>query len=407
MNGLRNHIDRKSVSSAGLRPPLHLRMIKLGRPEPRCAKRGYRRVAFEPIVWLISGLVTASCSRDAPVAENAIAGRNCTDCEIVLTRVGIMTDSADPGSLPDQAIYAERDSQGRLYTVSRSRTAVIVFDSLGVRLAELGGLGEGPGEFRAIRRLFVTPGDSLYVSDWVTARMTVYDPSLTFVRTQPSPYPPSLVLPDGSFVVAEQILTRKEIGYPIHVVDRAGRLLRSFGTDTPQYRSDMKLIINRLVSTASSGRVWAVAQGRYTIDLWNPASGGLEHRSKIESSWFREIAKWNYDERTRPGSIIESLWEGQDGVIWIVFRVAEVNWQIPPRANEERVISEEEYQKTYDWIIEAVDPQRNVVLASRRFDGIFWVRPPSRVIVSARADSDTTARLVVLEPKLTNKGRAQ
>jgi hypothetical protein len=345
-----------------------------------------------------------ACAGDARTTNRA--DTRCSDCDIVLLRVGVMTDSTDPGSLPD-IVYAERDSQGRVYTASRNRTSVLVFDSTGARIAELGSAGAGPREYRAIRRVLVGPDDSMFVSDWGTGRITVYDPSLRFVRTQLSQYPPSLVLPDGSFVIADQIRARRDIGYPIHTVDPSGRLLRSFGTDTPQYSSDMRLIANRLVAAASSGRVWAAPQGRYVIERWNPATGTLEQRSTIESAWFTDIATWNYDERVRPGSVIESLWEGDDGLMWVVFRVPDLNWRVPDRANEERVISDEEYKATYDWIIEAVDVGANAVLATRRFDGILWVRPPSRVIVSGRVDDQGVASFEVWVPELVQKDDTQ
>jgi hypothetical protein len=85
------------------------------------------RCGFQRALPFIVSFNFVSCGGDTPPDDHA-ATRICTACEIVLTRVGVMSDSANPGSLPDETVYAERDKQGRLYTVSRSRNSVLVFD---------------------------------------------------------------------------------------------------------------------------------------------------------------------------------------------------------------------------------------------------------------------------------------
>ena len=64
---------------------------------------------------------------------------------------------------------------------------------------------------------------------------------------------PDLLMPDGSFLLGRQIRTSESIGYPMHVVDREGRVVRSFGTDEPQHRRGMDHILTRKVALGRDG----------------------------------------------------------------------------------------------------------------------------------------------------------
>lgn len=330
-----------------------------------------------------------------PVVTTAV---RCAPCQITLHRVGAFSDSAEPGVLPNTMVFAVLDSSGRLFTTSRKKDAVLVFGADGALLGRLGRVGDGPGEFRMVRRILIGPGDSIYISDW-SLRVHVFAPTLMFVRTQLVPHPPSLVLADGSFVVAEQIGTADKIGYPVHHIHADGRFGKSFGADTPQYRPDLKLITNRFVAIADSGNAWTIAPGRYTIERWNPSTGQRTFRIDVRSDWFTEVAKWPMDENVRPPAVVETLWE-DEGVLWVLFRVADQNWSAPRNANEERAIDADEYNQTYDWIVEAVDPQSGLVLASRRFDSVLWGRSPSTVLVSEVDTDILSSKFEVWRPTL-------
>ena len=91
----------------------------------------------------------------------------------------------------------------------------------------------------------------------------------------------------------------------------------------------------------------------------------------------------------RPFPLVEGLWEDENGLVWTVVRDADVDWVPPPRANEYRPVDREQYDRTYDWVLEVVDPGSGRVLTSRRFDEALWYRPPSRILVS-RVDTVLT-----------------
>ncbi|MEO7363500.1 MAG: 6-bladed beta-propeller [Gemmatimonadaceae bacterium] len=342
-------------------------------------------------------MALVSACKDKPAAPVA-----CTDCEIVLQRVGEFSDAFDPGALPDNLVFAERDTAGRLYTVSRKKDAVFVFSADGKLIKRLGQTGDGPGEFRAVRRVLIGPADSVYVADWAL-RINVFSPDLNFARSQSVSNSPSLVLNDGGLIVAEQIRTPERIGYPVHSFRANGEFEKSFGVDTPLYRPDRKLITNRLAANASAGGIWTLPQGHYTFERWDPHAGVRRQSFAVQSSWFKTLAKWPMDETARPASVIESFSEDA-GLLWVLFRVADTDWAVPPRANTERPVSKEEYDKTFDWIIEAVAVNTGQVVASKRFHNVLWGRAPSKVLVSSREEGAGSATYDVWLPTLKRRG---
>lgn len=340
----------------------------------------------------ILAFIVAACERAA--THNAA----CTTCDIELERIAEISDAFDPGVLPELFVYADRDARGRIYATSKRRDGLFVFDKDGKFLQRLGTTGDGPGEFRLVRRVFIGAGDSIVVSDW-SLRVHIFTPELLFARTQTVAGFPALLLPNGEFVVAEPLGAPGRVGYPLHHVLADGSYGKSFGTDTLQSGADVKLFATRLIANADSGGIWTVAPGRYVIERWNPTLGTRAKSLPVKSAWFKELARWPADERVRPPAIIEALHD-DDGVLWVLFRVADLEWKAPGQPNEERLVSTEEYEATFDWIVEAVDPITGDVMASKRFKQALVGRPPSRVFVSVRRSASEHAGFDVWRPVL-------
>ena len=212
-------------------------------------------------------------------------------------------------------------------------------------------------------------------------------------------------MPDGSLLVAAQTRTSETIGYPMHVVDREGRVVRSFGTDEPQYDPDLNHILTRTVALGQDGTVWAMAPARYLLERWDPSTGEQLQSTRIPSDWFwfRESIQAYTDETVRRPPLVEGLWEDEDGLVWIIVHDADADWAPPPRSNEERPLDLQEYDRLFDSVIEVVDPGLGRVLASRRFSEVLWYRSPSGILVS-RADTIlTTVAYDVWKPTLQQR----
>ncbi len=324
----------------------------------------------------------AGCGAEAPPPE---ASGPCPagDCQIELEHITRITDADDPGILPEYVIWLQETEAGTFVSASLDLTHIVEFGPDGRLARVIGRAGEGPGEFGRLRTLIPGPGDTLFAPDMGQGRITMFGPDRALAGTLPMPFlSPALVLPDGSFLVARQIRRSETIGYPMHVVDREGRVVRSFGTDEPQYRPDLNHILTRKVALGQDGTVWAMAPARYLLERWDPSTGEQLQSTRIRSEWFRESIEPYTDETVRPPPLVEGLWEDEDGLVWTIVQDADVDWEPPPRANEHRPLDRHEWERLHDWVVEVVDPGSGRVLATRRFRETLWYRPPSRILVS-------------------------
>lgn len=73
------------------------------------------------------------------------------------------------GEIPAAAV----NSRGEIVVVDRKAWDVRLFDSRGAFLKQLGGRGQGPGEFRSPHSVLVTPSDEIWVAD-MQRRLTIF-----------------------------------------------------------------------------------------------------------------------------------------------------------------------------------------------------------------------------------------
>ena len=78
---------------------------------------------------------------------------------------------------------ANRLSDGSIAMMNNGSGKIRIFDAGGTHLRSMGGKGEGPGEFRIGRYIWVLPGDTLWVGDYRPWRYHVYASTGEFVRT--------------------------------------------------------------------------------------------------------------------------------------------------------------------------------------------------------------------------------
>lgn len=347
-------------------------------PAPtRVVSREARRPLLRSLFLCV---VITGCSAEGPPRE---ASGPCPsgDCRIELEHIARITDADHPGILPTPLVWLQETEAGTFVSASLDMTQIAEFSVDGRLVGVIGRSGQGPGEFLRLRTLVPGPGDTLFAPDMGQGRITMLGPDRELAGTLPVPFPPDLVMPDGLFLFAQQIPRTETIGYPMHLVDREGRVVRSFGTDQPQYRPDLDHILTRKVAPGPDGTVWAMAPARYLLERWDPTTGEQLQSTRIPSDWFSESIDPT-DLAVRPPSRVEGLWEDEDGLVWTIVRDADVDWERPPRGNETRPMDQQEYDRLFDWVIEVVDPGSGHVLASRRYGETLWYRTPSRILVS-------------------------
>lgn len=360
-----------------------------------------RRPRRPPVRIVLLCVAVTGCGEEVPPTE--ASGPCASGCRIEFERITRVTDAGDPGILNPEFTWLQETEAGTFVAASMDYTQIAEFGSDGRLVRVIGRAGQGPGEFLILVTPIPGPGDTLFAADLELGRITMFGPDRAPAGTIATRFVPTLLMPDGSFLVAWQIRRRETIGYPIHVVDREGEVIRSFGAHEPQYRPDLDHLLTRKVALARDGTVWAMAPARYVLERWDPSTGEQLQSTPIGSEWFRESLAPYTDRTVLPPSRVEGLWEDEDGLVWTIVRDADVDWEPSPRANEHRPYETGERDRLFDWVVEVVDPGSGRVLATRRSDVVLGYRPPSRILVSLVDTLFATVAYDVWKPTLQQR----
>jgi hypothetical protein len=270
----------------------------------------------------------------------------------------------DPGRIGTTANFA-RDSRGNLIVFRQNQGHV--FDSTGMLLRTFGREGEGPGEYRLVRDLIVTPGDSVLILDSRNARITLLDPEYEVAATTTLPFTQvdgGLRVPSGEWVINANVLTQDRVGWPLHLLGPDGTVARSFGSLNPVFRRDAPSLGKRSLASAGGNRIWAAHEKEYRIELWTV--GGDRLRALVRDvDWFRP---WVLNGPTTPekpwNPRLASMQVDSQGIMWVHVSFAKPNWsdyvyEFTPGAFAIR----EPMHQAFRVLLEAVDPNRGCVLA--------------------------------------------
>lgn len=103
---------------------------------------------------------------------------------------------------------AFRMDDGTIVVVDRLASQVSLFDPAGVFIADMGGRGEGPGEFQFLQYAWAS-GDTIRVSDSMLSRISVFDRAGRVLETIPVEVAPGTGIPtaethfaDGTILVS-------------------------------------------------------------------------------------------------------------------------------------------------------------------------------------------------------------
>ncbi|HET7586123.1 MAG TPA: 6-bladed beta-propeller [Gemmatimonadaceae bacterium] len=265
-----------------------------------------------------------------------------------------------------------QDSRGRMYLAGPYATQIVVFDRDGRFLKTLGRGGHGPGEFAGIGSMQIGPGDSLFVFDNPESRLSVFSPELKFIRSARLALVPQVnntVLPDGRIVIGRSVLTRELAGQPLHLLDRDGGRVRSFGNLSGILRPDVPGMLDRTVATSRGRYIWSAHQVEYVIDRIDVETGTITDVIRRNASWFPSRMK----PQTRPEDIraepaVIDLQEDDAGRLWMLIAVPDKDWRkqlVPPQAGDQHG-TVRDMQRFYDTRIEVLDPAQGRLIASLR-----------------------------------------
>lgn len=342
-----------------------------------------RTRALVRVLIVCAAVASMSLTARAQIVRRVMYRNSCTVCQITFIKVASLGGPAD-SVLVSPVSTPVWDSKGRYYASSIDNYQVIVFDAAGRILRTLGRRGEGPGEFSSpgIRNLAVGPGDSLLVFQF--GRLSVFTSEglhVRTVRTLPASITYASALSDGRLVVAANFRSPATFGFPYHLLDPNGNVVKSFGdpyvgqymddSDTPKRLDDPP---PPFALSPDQKSIWS-APG-YHVREWM-LDGRLRTAIDIAASpWHlarRDTTMTDRMGTKRPvrvgGSEIDILGVDRRGMIWV--RTAQ-----PATARKKGV-----------YAVEVVDSRSGAVVASTQAPG-YLRRFTDDKLVTIAEDSD-------------------
>jgi hypothetical protein len=197
-------------------------------------------------------------------------------------------------------------------------------------------------------------------------KMNVFSATGEFVRSASFPgRPPSgfAVTKNGSIVVAAHINTPERVGFPLHLLDVDGTVLRSFAGTGTAYSSDDDVMFSQIVATAQSPEsIWSARIRAYEIEEWQPRTNTKVRRIERNAAWFDEGLR----DRGPMGSRLRWLREDEDGLLWTIVNVLTDDYASHTQAGTP-------INEYFDTIIEVLDPDKGELVATLRHDNFFFV----------------------------------
>lgn len=183
------------------------------------------------------------------------------------------------------------DGRGNIYVLDGKSRRVGVFDREGRSLRTIGvPAGQGPREATNLSGIAVTPGGTLFINDM--RKVIVYGPDGEYLRTFQIDFMVSSIGCPGT---EEMVAIGPNAGRILHVFDRAGKLLASFGEafTPPGELEPMKEMpmfgAPILFNCAKDGRIFVLNPHKYEVSVFKERR--LESVIKGRNNAFKPIQK--------------------------------------------------------------------------------------------------------------------
>lgn len=345
---------------------------------------------------LLIGVLMA-VTTSAPGQRRTTCGR----CEVVLREMWHLDTASTFLTFWPRTVVGSR---AHFYMVSLPQEVPFRVDRNGKNEEPLGRSGGGPGEFLGPTAIAIDRAQNVHVFDRTLGRRQVFNPSLKLLSASTigaTPVITALVLGNGNAVVNMGPGGGAAV-QPLHLMDPAGKIIKSFGGDVvlgpgPEGFRPHDLVVRRLAAS-STGGFWVAHTYDPVIEEYS-AAGELVRRTTVASRKFVQRSSGSRNESLlqrgkKPlGSMVVGLWERADGSVAWVFLV--------PTNLEYRGVNRWQMFRT---AIEIVDPANGEILATRElFSGEAIAVPETAAIAIYSEDADAQPRLVVYRVEINER----
>ena len=326
------------------------------------------------VAAMTGGFVRIGSAQQQPLRQISSIP-TCSRCRIVLESQALLR-------LPSESLSFAYGSQffrapnGSFLTWGLSETpSAALFDSSGTFVRVLSRVGTGPGEVGYVNPVVLGLGDSVWVLD--EGRRHVYTPDVRYVRTERARGVSDLVVgPNATIVVSSRIATPDRAGFPLHVLDRDGEPVHSFGTADPTIDPRRLAALNdnpsasqlRFLTPGEAGTFWAWSITRFILERYDFAGRLLTQGRHRMDGWYAPASE------RRPGrgeftglgpAFVQA--SRQPEIIWIVYHDRNASFREPDEQTSRKLNPANPYDGMYDLVVEAVDAANLQVVAVQRF----------------------------------------
>lgn len=300
------------------------------------------------------------------VPVKRIERNTCRSCVIELSPFASLSIPDSSGRLGAGDNWLTSDTQGRFFAYSADASGFGVFDPRGRLTARVDLYDGDQADSAGIYSILVGPGDSIFVYDGVRDQVTVFSSDLRFGRRFPlrlDDGKPRLFMGDLLLSVGG-IRSPERVGYPLHLFNKVGDIVSSFGAQTSAFRPDVRELIEmREVTSAGPVSVWSGWWNQYRVERWNSSQRVVEIIER-QVEWFEPWWRLPRDESAAPVPILVGLQQVGDTLL-VLTRIADRDWRLAAESagGLSRV---EDRDRVFDTMVEAIDLRKEGVIATAR-----------------------------------------
>ena len=191
-----------------------------------------------------------------------------------------------------------------------------------------------------------------------------------------------LALPNGTFIAKTGTAREQaELAAPLLLLSEDGRLIKRIGHLTPEEGSNLGLS-NRSVSLGKERtHFWVMRRNQYDLQRFT-IEGERDLTLKVDGSpWMRA---WLEEPRGTYTSL-EDVRDAGSGRLWVIAQVPVLGASLRPNINTASWPTSLELRLST--VIEMIDVERGVVLASRRFEREIYSFIDSEYVARQREDA--------------------